>query len=279
MASSAPSPRAAAVVFDFDHSFIQCNSDVWVPEKLSPAALKHLDAHKDRVQWTALMDEVCGVMHADGVSPQAIVSALASMPIDDAMLRLVHWLHEQEVPMYIMSDANTVYIAEFLKHHKIEGHFAAVVTNPSRFERFEGPEAASESSEGATERLRVRRYHEHAHGCARCPINLCKGLVMDDLKLSKASAAADVADAAALALALAAAVAAAPRVAYVGDGGGDLCPSLRLGEGDLVCARAEYPLLARLRSEKVSPLVRAEVVAWHTSAEVGEAIRSFVLKA
>ena len=72
--------------------------------------------------------------------------------------------------------------------------------------------------------MRVTRHHATAlppHGCPHCPLNLCKGGVLDALRAQWPSDATLV---------------------YVGDGRGDYCPTLRLGASDWVFARSEYAL-------------------------------------
>ena len=49
-------------------------------------------------------------------------------------------------------------------------------------------------------------------------------------------------------------------VAYFGDGGGDVCPCLRLKAGDTACARAGYPLAKALRKKRHA----CAVVEWAT---------------
>ncbi len=139
--------------------------------------------------------------------------------------------------------------------------------------------------------LRVRPYvpASSPHGCARCPVNLCKGAVMDSLGLSSSpstSAAASTEEGEEVRQ-LAAAAGAGPgqrfappppsqRVLYVGDGGGDLCACLRLGPRDVVLARdgLRYPLLRKLRCGE--GLCRARVVPCNDGAQMRDAILAFL---
>ena len=82
--------------------------------------------------------------------------------------------------------------------------------------------------EGAALRVSPYQREDAPHGCALCPSNLCKGGVLDEL--------------------LAQYNGTRPRIVYVGDGGGDLCPCLRLRSelGDVCCARKDYKLSREL---------------------------------
>jgi hypothetical protein len=65
----------------------------------------------------------------------------------------------------------------------------------------------------------------HAHTCRDCPVNMCKGrLLQQHLAQHHASAAAST------------------RVAYIGDGSNDLCAARTLRPQDVVFARAGFAL-------------------------------------
>ena len=59
-----------------------------------------------------------------------------------------------------------------------------------------------------TGRLRIGPFHLKAHGCNRCPSNMCKGKVIDNWVTTKSYS----------------------RIIYVGDGSGDYCATLSLRE-------------------------------------------------
>ncbi|CAI0543800.1 unnamed protein product [Linum tenue] len=58
------------------------------------------------------------------------------------------------------------------------------------------------------------------------------------------------------------------RFIYLGDGGGDYCPSLKLGESDYVMPRKNYPLWTRIHSDPL--LIKAEVHEWTDGEELAE---------
>ncbi len=102
----------------------------------------------------------------------------------------------------IVSDANTFLIESILKHYELEKYFNAVHTNPSHFDE--------------NDQLRVRWHHDHQikghHNCSFCPKNMCKGSILEKLFQSNPMETWT-------------------RIAYVGDGGGDFCPCLKLRYG------------------------------------------------
>lgn len=56
------------------------------------------------------------------------------------------------------------------------------------------------------------------------------------------------------------------RFIYVGDGSGDFCPSLKLGQGDYVMPRKNYPLWNLICRDL--KLIKAEVLEWSDGEEL-----------
>ena len=244
------------VVFDFDLTMVDVNSDTFVPERVCPPVLAFIDAARRETQWTALMAEAARRMRAAGVTRAQIAAALRVMPCAPELPAAVRAARAAGAALHVVSDANTIYIQEFLQDHGLAPLFDSIVTNPARWECAEG------GGEGAEPTLVIEPFHalgRAPHGCALCPTNLCKGAVLDALGLSRGEGGGGSGDAAA----------AGCCVIYCGDGGGDLCPALRLGSGDLILAREGFPLARRLRERAgTEAAARAEVVEWKDGAEL-----------
>ena len=218
------------LVWDFDWSLIDENSDTYVIERLDQAGLTWQAAQtlmaNGKMGWTELMDWCLGKLHEAGNGPDAIANALKTAPIKSGALAAVSTAHAAGVEQRILSDANTVYIQTILNEHDLAGAFSQVVTNPATYD--------------AAGRLRVRPHQSagHAHGCPLCPPNLCKGAVLTQW-INEVDPV---------------------RCVYVGDGGGDYCPAARLRAGDLVLARRppHDSLLKRCCKEPVA----ATVLEW-----------------
>jgi pyridoxal phosphate phosphatase PHOSPHO2 len=61
---------------------------------------------------------------------------------------------------------------------------------------------------------------------------------------------------------------------YIGDGKGDYCPSLRLGEGDYVMPKENYPLWNLICSNK--QLLKAEIHPWNSGEELEKILLELV---
>jgi pyridoxal phosphate phosphatase PHOSPHO2 len=247
------------VVWDFDHSLIpDANSDTHIPAALHPPSAAFIRAGAAAGQpWTPLMAATLALLHGAGVTPAALTAAAAQLPSHPALLAAVRALHARGAAQYILSDANSLYIAAFLAAHGLQPCIAAVRTNPARVE--------------ASGLVALAPYHAPPPGCPRCPPNLCKGRVLEEELRPLAAAAA-----AAAAAGAAGGGGSAPggdKWVYVGDGGGDLCPCLRLGAGDVILARRGWELHKRLQREAPA----ARVVAWEGGEDLAAALQREVL--
>ncbi len=218
---------AVVVVWDFDFSLIPAvNSDTHIPERLHKDAAAFIKAGQAAgTQWTALMDSVLGFLHAEGVPCEAIERAAAELPSDAHIMAAISALHQRGARQYILSDANSLYISRFLEAQHSAHCFTAVYTNPA-------------AVEGG--RVRVAPFHREPHGCPRCPVNLCKGRVLEEARAAEEAAGGG----------------AGQRWAYIGDGGGDVCPCLKLREGDAIFARKGWALHKQLGALQPAAEVR-----------------------
>ncbi|XP_057467826.1 thiamine phosphate phosphatase-like protein [Actinidia eriantha] len=222
------------VVFDFDHTMIEDNSDTWIVEEMG---LTHLfDQLRRTLPWTALMDRMMEELHSQGKTIDEIGACLRRVPMSPRTVSAIK--KAKALPgceLRIISDANQFFIETILKHHGLFDCFSEIVTNPSIVEG---------------SRLKILPCHDSVsspHGCNLCPPNLCKGLVISQIQASIAEKGKS-------------------RIIYLGDGRGDFCPSLKLGEGDYVMPRKNFPLWKKICDNR--KLIKAEVHEWSNGEEL-----------
>ncbi|RHY36620.1 hypothetical protein DYB25_006260 [Aphanomyces astaci] len=157
----APAVANGLVVFDYDWSLINDDSDFFVFQQLQPAVLEEF-AHlvHDGAPLTKAVDDALGRLTC---TKETLVEVMARVPVQPGMVDAVRLAHEKGWDVAIVSDANTVYIQSMLAHHHLTSIISQVFTNPSSFQG---------------DRLRVSPFHSAErppHGCPRCPSNMCKG--------------------------------------------------------------------------------------------------------
>eukprot|EP01051_Picozoa_sp_SAG22_P005802 SAG22_NODE_358_length_11759_cov_39.384563_2_plen_261_part_00 len=244
------------VVWDFDNSMIDENTDTFVFDRLAPdlaERMGELGSTDFKGEWTRLCDHMLGALHAEkGVQPAALTAAVAEVPAFDECIEAVHKLAEAGIEQRILSDANSVYIAAVMEKRGLAQFFCsdpaapnAIVTNPAQFD-----EAG---------RLRVQAYHDAADPAVvdpadrteYCGKNLAKGAVLRPwLEALPAGATA----------------------LYVGDGRGDFGAAVQLRPCDTLCCRTGGYALERILAGKGKGRVAAQVAAWNDGAGLLAAI-------
>lgn len=246
---AAASNGAPLVVFDFDKTIVDCDTDNWVVDALG--ATRRFDELLRHLPWNHAIDAMLGELHAAGTTAEDIRASLRAAPLSPHVAAAIKAAHALGCELRVLSDANAFFIATILDHHGLAACFSATDTNPAHVD--------------AAGRLRVRPYHDdeqgHAHGCAlpTCPPNMCKGKVMERILLQEQQLQEEEEQ-----------QHESPRaegrrrrrrsraVVYLGDGRGDYCPSLKLRRGDYVMPRAGHPVCDLIAASPPA----AEVRGW-----------------
>lgn len=192
------------VVFDFDWSLVEANSDRFLLRTLCPALLRKLKAWRGTMPWTQLLTELLDELMAQtsDVTRELIERTVADIPVQDRMIdALLLAANHPDSVVVVVSQANTVFIECMLARHELLPLVGKVVANP----------AAWTTDSMQRQRLIIQPFHpadQAPHGCRLCPVNMCKGVVLDQLRREHKP----------------------QRIVYVGDGSVDFCPVLRLSE-------------------------------------------------
>lgn len=230
------------VVFDFDKTIIDCDSDNWVVDSLGATEL--FNRLLPTMPWNTLMDKMMTEIHKQGKSIDDVVETLERTPIHPRIIQAIKSAHALGCDLKIVSDANMFFIETILKHHEISGCFSEINTNPS-FVDGEG-------------KLRISPFHDFAsspHGCSLCPPNMCKGMVIKRIQEAALTVEGKKKK---------------KKMVYLGDGSGDYCPTLKLTDGDSVMPRKSYPLWDLIRQNPNS--VKAAIHEWSDGEDLGRVL-------
>merc|ERR1719422_1162694 len=108
----APMNGGALIVWDYDWSLINTNSDTYVVEQLRPELMERFSA--SNAGWTEVMDYQMQGLFERGVSKEEVIACVAGVPCFEACREAVRVCSEKAVQI-ILSDANTVFIEAFLE--------------------------------------------------------------------------------------------------------------------------------------------------------------------
>lgn len=222
------------VVFDFDRTLIDIDSDDWMIQQFGITEI--FNQFYPTLPWNSLMDRMMMELHLQGKNIDDIQECLQKIPLDLHVISAIRIAHSHGCDLRVVSDANTFFIETVLKHHGILECFTEIISNPIHLDE-----------EG---KLRIFPYHDStapSHGCNLCPSNMCKGKIIEEIRVSESAKGKN-------------------RFIYLGDGKGDYCPTLKLGETDHVLPRKNYPLWNLISSNL--EVVKCRVHEWSNAEEL-----------
>lgn len=225
---------AIVVVFDFDKTIIDVDSDNWVIDELG--FTESFNQLLPSMPWNSLMDRMMKELHANGKTMEDIAEVLKRIPIHPQVISAIKAAHALGCELRIVSDANMFFIETILNHLGLKDYFSEINTNPGFVDE--------------QERLRISPYHDFtqsSHCCSLCPPNMCKGLIIERIQASISKDGSK-------------------KIIYLGDGAGDYCPSLKLTEADYVMPRKNFPVWDLISENPL--LVKAEIHEWINGAEL-----------
>lgn len=200
------------VVFDFDKTILDVDSDNWVVDQLGATHI--FNQLLPTMPWNSLMDRMMIELDSQGKTIAAIANVLKQVPIHPRIITAIKSAHAAGCDLRIVSDANIFFIETILEHVGLRYCFSEINTNPSFIDQ-----------EG---RLRISPYHDfhtNPHACNLCPPNMCKGLIIERIQASLLCMEVKK-----------------KKLIYIGDGAGDYCPILKLKEEDYAMPRKNFPV-------------------------------------
>ncbi|GJS60389.1 inorganic pyrophosphatase 2-like protein [Tanacetum coccineum] len=231
------------VIFDFDKTIIDIDSDNWVVDELGATDL--FNQLLPTMPWNSVMDKMMNELHSQGKSIEDIEEVLKRIPIHPRVVPTIKAAYALGCDLRVLSDANMFYIETILKHYGILECFSEINTNPG-FVDEEG-------------KLRIMPYHDFhtfSHGCNLCPPNMCKGKIIERIQATLATQGKK-------------------RIIYLGDGAGDFCPSLKLVKDDYMMPRKDFPVWDLIC--KNQELVKAEVHEWTDGEDLERVLLQLIM--
>ncbi|XP_060066943.1 pyridoxal phosphate phosphatase PHOSPHO2-like [Ylistrum balloti] len=236
------------LAFDFDHTMIEENSDLWV-KRLAPGGVlpQEIEDKYSDDGWTHYMGTIFEYLYNIGARQHDIQKCLTEIPLTSGFKQLLDYAHKQGHDCIIISDSNSFFIRYILECYNLENIISKVYTNPAEFDK-----------EGC---LKIDLYH-HQDWCNLSTVNLCKGHILTEHIREQAVLGHTYS-----------------RVVYVGDGSNDLCPALTLSDKDYICPRVNLRLWKKVNAilagdEKFKKYsLKARVLEWESGTEILKMIK------
>lgn len=245
--------QVRVVIWDYDWTLINDNSDTWIVKQLSQ---KEYDRQTQlegtpeyQGQWTKMMDHTLTRLTSKegeclGITLEQLATASAAVPHFSETIDAIRRMGEDdEVVQCVISDANQFFIEKFFESKQLTSCFkGGIHTNTSMWDEHNT--------------MRVFPYVSPStpHGCYTCrnSPNMCKGKIVK--KILKTLTAQGL-------------VIRSP-IVYLGDGYGDFCGAKTLGEKDVVLARKGYQLLTTIRAD--GDKFKSRVKVWENGVQQAE---------
>ncbi|XP_015173726.1 PREDICTED: probable phosphatase phospho2 isoform X2 [Polistes dominula] len=120
------------IVFDFDHTIVDDNTDLIVRNLLPD------DQLTDEVQnlylkngWTLYMNKIFELLHKNSIGLKEIEAAIIDIPSTPGFDVLIKELHILGYEIIIISDSNSLLIDIWLKSRQLDKSISKVFTNPA----------------------------------------------------------------------------------------------------------------------------------------------------
>ncbi|KAG5601954.1 hypothetical protein H5410_033324 [Solanum commersonii] len=120
------------VVFDFDKTIIDVDSDNWVVDELGATDL--FNRLLPTMPWNSLMARMMKELHVQGKTIGDIEEILKRVPIHPRIVPPIKSAYALGCDLRVISHANVFFIETILKHVGIRDCFCEINTNPGYFD-------------------------------------------------------------------------------------------------------------------------------------------------
>ncbi|KHN30036.1 Inorganic pyrophosphatase 1 [Glycine soja] len=110
------------VIFDFDSTIIECDSDNWVLDEFG--LTEKFYQLLPNMLWNPLMDKMMNELHSQGKTIEDIVQVLNRTPMHPRIVPAIKAAYSLGCELKIVSDANIFFIETILKHHGVWNCFS-----------------------------------------------------------------------------------------------------------------------------------------------------------
>ena len=247
---ASPRPPKYLLIFDFDETIINENSDDSIVRAAPGQALpEHIRQTFREGFYNEYMQRVLAYMGDQGVKMGDFKTVYENIPLSPGMPDLFQFLSKNHelFEIILISDANMFGIESNLRAAGFYSLFRKIFSNPSGFDK--------------------RGYFTlgpyHSHKCLDCPANMCKRKILTEYLAERAQEEVEF-----------------ERVFYVGDGANDFCPSVTLTSADVAFPRKGYPMhrMTQEMEKKQPGAFQATVVPWESAAEVARYLQEVLKK-
>lgn len=155
------------IVFDFDHTIVEENTDIVVRNLVDKGKISD-DVKKLYTDsgWIPYMQEIFHILHANNITKSEIKATVENIPEVNGLKELIRKLHRTgNIDIVIISDSNSVFINYWCDFNGMTKYIKKIYTNQAEFIE--------------NDILKIQPYH-HQTNCDLSSVNLCKGDILEE---------------------------------------------------------------------------------------------------
>ena len=236
------SSKSNLFIFDFDETLTVRASNYSIEQLAFNKEKLNLDDINHRYEklhhcWNIRMNEVHKRLAQQGIGTPQLMEIFRTIELNSGIHELFHNISMKNSKIVIMSNACDLVIKECFCAQNLIQYIYKIESNPVRQTH---PIIIIDEYEKPLQSV-----------CALCEPNLCKGSIVDKYRDK------DIFD----------------KIIYIGDGGNDVCPALRLNKNDFIFAKYDekttrvYEMYDMLKNRYFHQL-KAELFVWNTMENI-----------
>ncbi|CAF0909818.1 unnamed protein product [Didymodactylos carnosus] len=240
-------------VCDFDHTIVDQNTDIVVTKFIPEGEKQSIVFDKKPQCWTYHMEQLFQYFQTIGIKKSDYIRCMQQMQLTEHFKELLLYLSKIST-LIIVSDSNQLFIDTILKHNGLDHVFQDIFTNPASYDENK-------------ECLLIQPYGRlDEKSCNTCPINMCKGEIIDNYRKTFFSSTNNQLE--------------QNIVIFIGDGHNDVCAAKSLKKNDLVCARQGYKMAVELKQYMLnnSGFINASYMEWNNGKDIQNYLEKFLNK-
>ena len=230
-------PKRHLVIFDFDQTIIDLDSEFSMVEKYAPDLYKEKNGDlyvKDH--WIEFNNYIYTRIIQNGFTYEDVKKHFQSLNLSPKMEELLNYLRENKSKFetIIVTGNNEQVVDLVLSSHGIKDCFDYILCNKSILDE--------------KNIFKIWAVNEKYENCEDDKPFLCKSLFFEDFIKDKKNCF--------------------DRIFYIGDGRNDFCLSKKLGKNDIVFPRFNYSLYKILFDKNGKNEVKAKIIPWNNGKDI-----------
>ena len=235
-------PKRHLVIFDFDQTIIDLDSEFSMVEKYAPDLYKEKNGDlyvKDH--WIEFNNYIYTRIIQNGFTYEDVKKHFQSLNLSPKMEELLNYLRENKSKFetIIVTGNNEQVVDLVLSSHGIKDCFDYILCNKSILDE--------------KNIFKIWAVNEKYENCEDDKPFLCKSLFFEDFIKDKKNCF--------------------DRIFYIGDGKNDFCLSKKLGKNDIVFPRFNYSLYKILFDKNGKNEVKAQIVPWKNGKDICDVLK------